>query len=137
MVRPRDCEGCSWPKDAARNLRQSGCSQPRFNDESTPTLLSLRPHHRADIDSGRGISSENLVGQVRAASKRQVPLRYRLTCSSRNITTANTWECGVVLDGVRERGGNAVGASLSAFLRWLSRQPRGNRLIARALAREV
>lgn len=64
--------------------------------------------------------------------------RYRLLCSSRNITTANTWECGVVFDGRTGKRGGSVGASVGRFIRAAMPYVRdGSHGAARQLVREV
>jgi hypothetical protein len=63
--------------------------------------------------------------------------RYRLVCSSRNVTTANTWECGVVLEGVRQRPTGTIGPEVALFLRALIRRSAHAGSLARMLASEV
>lgn len=64
------------------------------------------------------------------------PARYRLLCSSRNLTAANTWECGVVLEGAPAASPGRVGPAVARFLRAVGRAAPDGRA-ARAMATEL
>jgi hypothetical protein len=63
--------------------------------------------------------------------------RFRLVCSSRNLTTANTWECGVTLDGVPARTTGEIGPDVARYIRALMRQTSHTGRLAGELAKEV
>jgi hypothetical protein len=63
--------------------------------------------------------------------------RYRLVCSSRNLTTANTWECGVTLDGVPARNPGAIGTDIGRYIKALMRHAGYTGALARDMAKEV
>ncbi len=50
------------------------------------------------------------------------PDRYRLLCSTRNLTQSGAWDAVVTLDGVRGADPQAMNTPLSAFLHQLPRQ---------------
>ena len=63
--------------------------------------------------------------------------RFRLVCSSRNLTTANTWECGVTLDGAPAGRTGEIGPEVTRYIRALMRQTGHAGRLAGKLAREV
>jgi hypothetical protein len=71
------------------------------------------------------------------AGRAGVGKRYRLLCASRNLTLANTWECGVVLDGRPQRNPGAVGPAVGRFIRAVARTAGHDGRLARSLAAEV
>lgn len=89
--------------------------------------------------STQGVAFHPKMWLVKYAPKSgKLPARYRLICSSRNITTANTWECGVVLEGTQRGRPGAVGPSVARFISTVVRQSRrGDHAVARMLARDV
>ena len=63
--------------------------------------------------------------------------RFRLVCSSRNLTTANTWECGVTLDGAPAGRTGEIGPEVARYIRALMRQTGHTGRLAGEVAREI